>query len=322
MLAPPIEEPPPLRNTEVLSTLPLPLPNIPVGGRLTHFAQNWAKITDDEWVLSLVRKGYRIPFLKRPILSPHPVFFQQPLSQQLEEEVASLLSKGAVEEIIPECPGYYSRIFLVPKKNGKLRLILDLSVLNHFIYTQTFKMETQRKVKDAVQLNDWAFSLDLTDAYLHVPIHRRSRKYLRFTLGGRVYQFKALAFGLSTSRLVFTRLTQTIHFIADQLTRSDHQLGEIRPSSSPSVHIHRDGVSDSYQYRQGTTDQANEDIGDSQNVFSENLCISQRFPVPLGTTECCSRPGNAGTVTSPANYKCFCAISGNHRYFRIVIRLV
>ena len=94
--------------------------------------------------------------------------------------------------------------------------------------------------------------------------------------------------------------TQTIHFVADQLTRSDHQLREIRPSSSPSVHFHRDGVSDSYQYRQSTSDQTNEDIGLSQNVFSENLCISQRFPVPLGTTECCSRPCNAGTVTSPA----------------------
>ena len=94
--------------------------------------------------------------------------------------------------------------------------------------------------------------------------------------------------------------TQTIHFVADQLTRSDHQLREIRPSPSPSVHFHRDGVSDSYQYHQGTSGQANEDIGDSQNGFSEKLCISQRFPVPLGTTECCSRPCNAGTVTSPA----------------------
>ena len=205
-MAPPREEPPPLRNTEVPTPLPLPLPNIPVGGRLAHFAQNWAEITDDKWVLSLVRKGYRIPFLERPNLSPNPIFFQQPLSQHLEEEVASLLSKGAVEEIIPECPGYYSRIFPVPKKNGKLRLIIDLSVLNHFVYTQTFKMETQRKVKDAVQLNDWAFSLDLTDAYLHIPIHHRSRKYLRFTLGGQVYQFKALPFSLSTSPFVFTRL--------------------------------------------------------------------------------------------------------------------
>ena len=94
--------------------------------------------------------------------------------------------------------------------------------------------------------------------------------------------------------------TQTIHIVADQHTRSDHQLREIRPSSSPSVHFHRDGVSDSYQYRQSISDQANEDIGLSQNVLIENLCISQRFPVPLGTTGCCSRLCNAGTVTSPA----------------------
>ena len=205
-LAPLVEEPQPLGNTESQPPLPLPLPNIPVGGRLAHFAQNWAEITDDKWVLSLIRKGYRIPFKERPILSPDPTFFQQPLSLQLEEEVASHLSKGAVEEIIPECPGYYSRIFLVPKKNRKLRLIMHLSVLNRSVYTETFKMETQRKVRNAVQLNDWAFSLDLTDAYLHIPIHHRSRKYLRFTLRGRVYQFKALPFGLSTSPFVFTRL--------------------------------------------------------------------------------------------------------------------
>ena len=94
--------------------------------------------------------------------------------------------------------------------------------------------------------------------------------------------------------------TQTIHFVADKFTRSDHQLRKIRPSSSSSVHFHRDGVSDSYQYRQSTSEQANEDIGDSQNVFSENLCVSERFPVSLGTTECCSRFCNAGMVTSPA----------------------
>ena len=255
-MAPPREESPPLRNTEVPTPLPLPLPNIPVVGRLAHFAQNWAEITDDKCFLSLVRKGYRIPFLERPNLSPNPIFFQQPLSQHLEEEVASLLSKGAVEEIIPECPGYYSSIFLVPKKNGKLRLIIDLSVLSHFVYTQTFKMETQRKVKDAVQLNDWAFSLDLTDAYLHIPIHHRSRKYLRFTLGGRGKSFRVYTpydchrdilketIGWLETKSSKTVGTQTIHCVTDQLTRSDHQLRKIRPSSSPSVHFHRDGVSD------------------------------------------------------------------------------
>ena len=234
-VAPLIEEPLPLGSTEGIVPLPLPLPNIPVGGRLGHFAQNWANITGDKWVLSVVRRGYKIPFRETPVLYRDPLFFQQPLSQQLEEEVANLLLKGAVEEIIPECPGFYSRIFLVPKKNGKLWLIIDLSALNHFVDCQSFKMETQRKVRNAIRPNDWAFSLDLTDAYLHVPIHPSSRKYLRFTLRGRVYQFKALAFGLSTSPLVFTRLMSviatflraraiTLHpYLDDWLTRNQNR---------------------------------------------------------------------------------------------------
>ena len=51
-------------------------------------------------------------------------------------------SKGAVEEIHPVSPGFYSRIFLVPKKNGKVRLIIDLSTLNRHVFIQSSKMET------------------------------------------------------------------------------------------------------------------------------------------------------------------------------------
>ena len=68
----------------------------------------------------------------------------------------------------------------MPKKNGKLRLIIDLSLLNRYIEKQAFKMETVKSVRQAMRLNDWAVSIDLTDAYLHVPIHHQSRKYLRF----------------------------------------------------------------------------------------------------------------------------------------------
>ena len=41
VVAPPKEGPPPQRSTEIQAPLSLPLPNIPVGGRLAHFAQIW-----------------------------------------------------------------------------------------------------------------------------------------------------------------------------------------------------------------------------------------------------------------------------------------
>ena len=257
VVAPPIEEPPPARNTEVQAPLPLPLPNISVGGRLAHFAQDWAKITDDKWFLSVIRNGYRIPFLERPILSPDPVFFQQPLSQHLEEEVANLLSKGAVEEIIPECPGHYSRIFLVPKKNGKLRLIIDLSVLNHFVYTDIQNGDTEKseRCRSTERLGIFIGSDGRLFAYpdtssvsqipqIHVerssvpvqgtPIRPLDKSFRVYTPYGGHRDFPKEKGDNSTSlsgRLARTKAkssktvgTQTIHFVADQLTRSDHQL--------------------------------------------------------------------------------------------------
>ena len=47
-----------------------------------------------------------------------------------------------MEEIHPISPGFYSQIFLVPKKNGKVRLIIDLSTLNRHVFIQSSKMET------------------------------------------------------------------------------------------------------------------------------------------------------------------------------------
>ena len=49
-------------------------------------------------------------------------------------------------------------------------------------------------------------SLDLKDAYLQVPMHPESCKFLRFVACGKVYQFKVLCFGLSTAPQVFTRV--------------------------------------------------------------------------------------------------------------------
>ena len=105
--------------------------------------------------------------------------------------------------------------FLLPnfpssEKDGKLRLIIDLSRLNKFLNIQSFSMETANKVRNAIDPKDWAISLDLTDAYLHVPIHVTSRKYLRFCLKGWVFQFRAIPFGLATSPFVFTRLMVAI----------------------------------------------------------------------------------------------------------------
>ena len=39
-------------------------PEIPVGGPLSLFMNEWKKITDDKWVLEIIQKSYKLEFLK------------------------------------------------------------------------------------------------------------------------------------------------------------------------------------------------------------------------------------------------------------------
>ena len=84
--------------------------------------------------------------------------------------------------------------------------MIDMSHLNHFVQLTRFKMETNQSSLHAVRRDDWMFSINLKDAYLQVPIHPDSRRYLWFVADGQVHQFKTLCFYLSTVPQVFIHL--------------------------------------------------------------------------------------------------------------------
>ena len=321
-MSPLVEEPLLIDDIDVYPPLPYPRRDLPVGGRLGHFAKEWGKITQDSWVLSVVKRGYKIPFVKKPILSPSPHFFKQSASPVLEEEVQKLLQKRAVESINPEDPGFYSRIFLVLKRNGKFRLIIDLSRLNKFLNIQSFSMETVNKVRNAIYPKDWAISLDLTDAYLHVPIHVTSRKYLRFCLKGRVFQFRALQFGLATSPFVFTQLMVVIAthlrvraiilfpYLDDWLVRNQRRLQLIKDREFTLRLISSLGL---------IINPEKSELIPSQNfTFIGMEFIRQYCPSSLGQSTMYSRPNRLVSETSCCHSKnvslftgeteCFCSI--------------
>ena len=85
------------------------------------------ELTDNKWVFSIIRNGFRVPFKSTPPLLVVPISLQSP-SPLFQEEIVELLQKWAVERVQdPGTPGFYSRLFLEPKKNGKLRPVIDLS---------------------------------------------------------------------------------------------------------------------------------------------------------------------------------------------------
>lgn len=194
--------------------LPSPLV-LQVGARLQSFLDVWREVTTDEWVLQVIEVGYHPSFHTPPPMAALPVVFSPPTNperwERLNEEVGTLLEKGAVLEVPdPVGPGFYSNLFLVPKKTGGWRPVINLSRLNLFLVVPHFKMESTRSVTAAVRTGDWAMSLDLSDAYFHIPLSQDFQPFARFVWSGRVYQFRALCFGLATAPRVFTRVVSEV----------------------------------------------------------------------------------------------------------------
>ena len=69
---------------------------------------------------------------------------------------------------------------MVPKRTGGLCPILNLKHFNCFMHITSFKMPTLKTVWQLIQQGDYAFSIDLQDAYLHVPIIKHHRQFLCF----------------------------------------------------------------------------------------------------------------------------------------------
>ena len=112
----------------------LKIPAVPLAGRLVHFLGSWEKLTKDQNILQIL-KGYRILFLCRPKQKREPkeINFSMQEKETISLEVENLLKKGAVEQVCPQKDQFLSNIFIVKKKDGGNRPVINLKELNQYI---------------------------------------------------------------------------------------------------------------------------------------------------------------------------------------------
>lgn len=186
-----------------------------MGGRLSRFTVFWEQSLNAPSFLVNILKGYRIPFrgfpkLQIPNLSRVQHFSPEKMAL-IDEEVSSMLLKGAIREVTAPSLSFVSNIFTVPKKDGGNRPVINLKPLNsQFLSPPHFKMDTVKDVAGLLRPGDFGASIDLKDAYFHIPVHPSLRKYLRFIWRGKLYEFLVLPFGLSTAPFIFTKVTRPV----------------------------------------------------------------------------------------------------------------
>ena len=163
-------------------------------GRLTRAISALESLPASDWVLSVLRWGYKLRWMdSKPLLTTTPPPARMPASRDralvIQQEIESLLQKGVIEPVMnPSSLGFYSHLFTVPKASGGWRPVLDLSALNTFLRPFPFRMETVTSVRASIRQGDWATSIDLSEAYFHIPICPSDQKWLRFTWEQQIFQ--------------------------------------------------------------------------------------------------------------------------------------
>ena len=70
-------------------------------------------------------------------------------------------------------------------------------------------MESLTIALSLLRKNDFMASVDIKDAYLHVPVAKDERHYLAMHYKNAIYQWTVLPFGLTSSPRIFTEVMKS-----------------------------------------------------------------------------------------------------------------
>jgi len=85
---------------------------------------------------------------------PNPLYLTKKQEILIQKEIEEMLEKGAIQQAQPTVNQFLSSIFLVPKKDGGNRPVINLKKLNEFIPYQHFKMEGLHSLQSLMEQDD------------------------------------------------------------------------------------------------------------------------------------------------------------------------
>jgi hypothetical protein len=170
----------------------------------------WQAICTSSWAQQWVREGFPLRWASAGLPPPPAAYPNRAGAREhagfVSSCIAEQLEAGAILRW-PHKPRVVNPINVVPKKSGKLRLILDLSLgVNPFVYSPSFKYERLRDLDQVAHRGARLMAVDLVNGYWQVRMHPEAYEYLGFEWEGQFYVFAVLPFGLSTAPWCFTVL--------------------------------------------------------------------------------------------------------------------
>ncbi|XP_048251378.1 uncharacterized protein LOC125371666 [Haliotis rufescens] len=169
----------------------------------------WKDIEAPEFIIRTIMEGYIIPFVESPPLSisknnasavKHSDF--------VSEAIQDLLLNNCIVEVV-DLPQVVNPLSVSINSSGKKRLILDLRVVNKYVWKEKIVFEDYKIALDFVRPCGYMYKFDLKSGYHHIDIHPSQHTFLGFSWSvkgvQRFYCFTVLPFGLTSAPYIFTK---------------------------------------------------------------------------------------------------------------------
>ena len=132
--------------------------------------------------------------------------FNELETEFVTQEIQNLLGERVLANTEHESEELISPIFVRPKTDDGMRLILNLKSLSKSVPYKKFKMDTISSILHLVRPNMFLAKLDIKDAYYSIPIEDSHQKLLKFKFEGKLYKFLAFPNGYTEGPRKFTKL--------------------------------------------------------------------------------------------------------------------
>ena len=153
------------------------------------------------FVYELLMKDHH-PFVSRPYHLGEAE--NRVVEAQIEDE---MLPRGVIQ---PSKSPYRNPIFVIWKKDGTGRFILDARRINEYLIKDNFPLPYIRDLLDDMKGCRYFSHMDLLSGYWQIGLKEEDRPKTAFSTRRGLFEFKVMPFGVATAPAAFQRLIQSI----------------------------------------------------------------------------------------------------------------
>jgi hypothetical protein len=151
--------------------------------------------------------SYQIKLKSEAPIRCRPYQFSPPRLRELRQHVDQLLEKGVIRKSHSE---FSSPAFLVPKKDGKSRLVVNYKRINDQLHLDSMPVPSLESAFQYLGKAKWFSLLDLNSAYNQIPLTEDSKKYTAFVTPFQLFEYNFVPFGLSSGGSALNHLIETV----------------------------------------------------------------------------------------------------------------